>query len=294
MHYSNFTDISQLTFFYSWKVLLGVTVLYFCVFALATIKWKTFLPEYSFITLLRFTIIGQFYSIVLPGQLLGEVAKAYRFSEGKLEKARISSSVVVDKITGLTGLLIVAVVGVIFTRTAVLGDWQIGISIGLVGTLVLIFSLRFKVICSFATRYSPFSKILSPIITSYHEYAKDTSLIARAVLLGILLQLFTIWITFTFANALNITIAPFDWFWIFGLISILVLMPLTIGGLGLREGAFISLLGFFAVEPLLALQLSLSIFACQVVVGIFGAILEGYDWVTSLLRVKIQNEKGDT
>jgi uncharacterized membrane protein YbhN (UPF0104 family) len=82
-HYAHFNDVSNLVFSYSPQVLVEVILLQFLALTVAAFKWQVFLQEHSFKKLFHFTLVGQFYSLILPGQLLGEMAKAYRFSSGK-------------------------------------------------------------------------------------------------------------------------------------------------------------------------------------------------------------------
>ena len=274
--YVNFRDVSNLIFAYSPQVLIEVIILQFLALAVAALKWQVFLKEHSFKKLFRFTLVGQFYSLILPGQLLGEMAKAYRFSTGEEGRERLVASVAMDKITGIAGLLLVAVVGMVCTKTELLGNWKIAIIVALIIVLVGIFSFRFESVRSRVVRYLPFRRTLTPFMDAYHEYAKDTMLIVRTVFLGVVFQLLVVWVTMILAHSLGINISPFDWFWIFSLISVAVFIPITIGGLGVREGIFVGLLGFFSVPPAEAVVLSLSIFALQVVAGAIGGMFEAW------------------
>jgi len=289
--YVNFKDVSNLVFAYSPQVLVEVIILQFLALAVAALKWQVFLQEHSFKNLFRFTLVGQFYSLILPGQLLGEMAKAYRFSKGEKGKERLVASVAMDKITGVAGLLFVAALGMVCTKTELLGNWKMVIIATLIVVLVGIFSFRFESVRSLAVKYLPFPRTLAPFMDAYHEYAKDTALIARTVFLGVLFQLLAVWITMTLAHSLGIIISPFDWFWIFSLVSVAVFIPITIGGLGVREGIFVGLLGFFAVPSAEAVVLSLSIFAFQILAGAVGGIFEALHLLGSHNNIKQTNTK---
>lgn len=287
--YVNFKDASNLIFAYSPRVLVEVVILQFLALAVAALKWQVFLKEHSFKKLFRFTLVGQFYSLILPGQLLGEMAKAYRFSKGKEGKERLVVSVAMDKITGIAGLLIVAVIGMVCTKTELLGNWKIVIILALASVIAVIFSFRFESVRSLTVKYLPLQRTLAPFMNAYHEYAKNTELIVRTVLLGALFQLLAVLVTIILAQSLGISISPFDWFWIFGLVSVVVLVPITVGGLGVREGIFVGLLGFFAVAPTEAVALSLSVFALQILAGTIGGIFEAWHWFGSRDKIKTNN-----
>lgn len=269
-----FEDVLRSIIQYSPRVLAEVATLQVFALILATFKWRKFLPEYSFGKLFRFIFIGQFYSLILPGQLLGEAAKAYSFARGKEGKSRIAASVVVDKITGLVGLLLVSIFGILFTRTELPGNWRWAVAVAFIIALVSIFLFRFEFVKTFIERHASTLHPVSKFFWAYHKYAEDTKLVVRAVVLGVLFQLSIVWLTFILAESMNIHISPLDWFWIFGVVSVAVLIPITIGGLGVRESIFVSLLGFFAVAPVQALTLSFSIFAIQAITALVGGMLE--------------------
>jgi uncharacterized membrane protein YbhN (UPF0104 family) len=76
------------------------------------------------------------------------------------------------------------------------------------------------------------------------------------------------------ATKIGIELKMADWLWIFAVVSLAVLLPLSIGGIGIREGAFVGVLGYLQVPGELALALSLTIFALQLLVASSGAILD--------------------
>jgi glycosyltransferase 2 family protein len=76
------------------------------------------------------------------------------------------------------------------------------------------------------------------------------------------------------ASKIGIELRVADWLWVFAVVSLAVLLPLSLGGIGIREGAFVGVLGFLGVAAELALALSLTIFAFQILVASAGAILD--------------------
>jgi hypothetical protein len=200
------------------------------------------------------------------------------------------ASVAMDKITGIAGLLLVAVVGMLCTITELLGNWKMVIILALFVVLAGIFSFRFESVRSITVKYLPFQRTLAPFMNAYHEYAKDTMLIIRTVFLGVLFQLLAVWVTMILAHSLGINISVFDWFWMFSLVSVAVFVPITIGGLGVREGIFVGLLGFFAVPPAEAVVLSLSVFALQILAGTVGGIFEAWHLFGSRDKIEIRTK----
>jgi hypothetical protein len=76
------------------------------------------------------------------------------------------------------------------------------------------------------------------------------------------------------ARNLGIDLPLADWAWIFGLVSLAVLVPLSIGGIGLREGALVGSLALLGVAGGKALALSFGVFAIALAGAMTGALCE--------------------
>jgi len=83
---------------------------------LEVIKWRVLLPEYSFGLLMKAFLYSQFFILALPGALFGEAAKIAVFGKDTDAYGRSFSTVAIDKMTGLTGLMIFGVIGLSLTR----------------------------------------------------------------------------------------------------------------------------------------------------------------------------------
>lgn len=65
---------------------------------LNALRWRLLLQGFSFPTLIRYTFAGLYYGMVLPGQLAGELAKAYSLGRGRKDAETIAASVLVDRV----------------------------------------------------------------------------------------------------------------------------------------------------------------------------------------------------
>ena len=95
-----------------------------------------------------------------------------------------------------------------------------------------------------------------------------------SVLLGIVYQLLCITVILIVAPAFGIDVPLVEWLWIFALVATAALLPLSIAGLGIREGAFVAVLGLLQVPSASALALSLTIFATQLATALLGGLIE--------------------
>ena len=75
---------------------------------------------------------------------------------------------------------------------------------------------------------------------------------------------------------MNINIAMIDWCWILGLLSIALFLPITIGGIGVREGTLVGIMGSMGIAQEKALALSFVIFGTQIIVSLIGGVIAGF------------------
>ena len=267
-----------------WMYLTSVFLIFLAVW-LNSVKWFVILPKYKIIKLFESNMIGQFYGLILPGQLLGDGAKAYIFGKGKDDTEKIWVSVFFDKITGIIGLLILGIFGLVFTREAlpIWFVWGLLASTGF-GFLIL-FLIRLKFFYNFIMRvllklkqklvkFNKLFELFSKLVDAWYIYTRKTKIVFLSILLGVVYQIMGIVINMILANEFDINVSFVDWCWLLAVVSILLLLPLTIGGIGIREGSLIGLLGWLGVTSEKALALSFSIFSLQIILAIVGGLLD--------------------
>ena len=235
--------------------------------------------------LFSFTLIAQYYSLILPGQLAGEAVKAYKLGKGNKDAEKIAAAVIIYRTTGFVGLIIVALIGLMWRKT--------GLTKETAPWFFLCFAICVLCLCSFyfqsfqnairrilllaGNRFHRTEKIINQclrLIDAWVQYLSTPVILVKSMLVGIVFQLIAVFITMTLAGVLGININFADWCWIFGVISLVVFLPITIGGIGLREGGFVILLGQLGVPGEKALALSLSIFGLHIIGAIAGGVIE--------------------
>ncbi len=109
---------------------------------------------------------------------------------------------------------------------------------------------------------------------SWLIYSRQTRLVLYSILVGVVFQLVVAFLTNLLARHLGIVVSLVDWCWIMSLNSIAILLPLTIGGIGVREGSFIIMLGWLHVGDEKALALSLMCFFIQILFAAGGFLFD--------------------
>lgn len=268
---------------YRWPHLLLALVLFALSCPTAALRWKLFAPDIPLRTLLELTLIGQFYSIVLPGQIAGEVVKAYRLGRGNADAERLAASVFVDRVIGVIALLLVACAGIALSPHRL----PVALSVAIAATMLLLsfglFALRISALHAFAlgsarwlagTRLHRFAPVLERAIDAWRQFSGTPSRLLLSLLLGMVFQSIAIGIYAVLGTNIGVELTPFDWAWVVAVASVAVLLPLSIGGLGLREGALVGCLAFLDVPGESAVALSLGVFAIMLFGALLGGLLE--------------------
>lgn len=266
---------------------LSALVLFASTFPLLALKWKTLLPEESFLALLKMILIGHFYSLAFPGQVAGEISKALILEDRNNSRERILASVVVDKITGFLSLLAVGLCGILFSAETLPPYLSLSLGGGIALFLALLFSFRIDAVFAFSSRMIAriggrgasvrrLSRSALALIADWHEYSKKTGALSMNLGLGVAYTLINVFIYVILSGALGIPVGFSDWCWVSAALSLILFLPLTLGGLGVREGTLIGILGSFGVISSVSVALSLSIFLLQVLFAVLGGALELY------------------
>ena len=228
--------------------------------------------------LTKIFMVSLFYGSVTPGGIGWHIRIFYLKGKSKASLAKCIANSLIDSATGFGAGLMLALFG-----SLLLIDYFPG----LFPTLLAVFALHISVFIIFMKKERGnkiFKILIRPLIPGrYREYT-DKSVISlyedlprfRDMIFPILLEL-VVWTiagtqTYIIALAFSIDI-PYITFMLISVVAVVVsnVLPISIGGLGVREGAFVVLLAAFGVQPQTAFVISLSGFLVKVLLpGLVG------------------------
>lgn len=256
-----------------------------------TIKWlrlaKPLDLKSNFTELLALNYISFFYSSFVPGQSSGELIKGLKLAkkEGAIQKVWIP--IFIDKITNL---LIVFLIGFIAVICNEIYRNNIGLvivvslsTILLLFTTIVLFSENteafIKIMREFLINVLKIFKIKTGLIKDFSlnyfkEYKKHNFLMLETLIWSLLTKLPHVFAFYLLAKSLNIDLSILQCAWLFSIVSVVTLIPISFSGLGIREGAIIALLAQIGIDASSALSLSILIFIMGILIAIIGGILE--------------------
>jgi uncharacterized protein (TIRG00374 family) len=270
--------------------LLLALALYFLAILIGAIKWQVLVRaqgiQAALGSLLSFALVGLFFGNVMPSNVGGDVIRAYdlaRSTRGRAEAAAIS--VLVDRLLGLAAFLCMAVVmavvaSVFLARGSEIEELEIATALAalvLVGGFALLFSRRVSRRAAFLFERGPLAR-LNPIAQKvYHAlqvYRFRYAALAANMLLSLTIVVITAFVWYTVGLAVGIEDVPFLVFLLFNpLIAFVLLIPISLNGLGAKEVAVVFFFGLIGVSQEQALSMSLLFHVIIVATSLPGGLL---------------------
>jgi len=226
-------------------------------------------------------LVGTFFNNFLPTRFGGDIVRIWDGSRYSRSVLKSSAIVLVERFTGIIVLLLFAFVASLSRLEMAKKIPIIWVSL-LVGLLGLLFVISFFM--PFAKRILgkiPDKGYLKKIKAKIFEF-RDVVLVykdkkrefLKALFWAFLLQVNVILHYFLVGKALHLNISFLDYFIFIPIILIILIIPVTISGLGLREGIYIEIFKFYLIPAALAFSFPLiADVAFGLIIGIIGGII---------------------
>jgi hypothetical protein len=263
--------------------LLGLApVLLLIAFGFAAVRWRRLLlgvrTRASVLACYRFYLVGAFYNLVLPGAIGGDAVRAALMARATTAPlTRVAVVVLLERATGVLTLFVIGALAVAYLPPAVaerLGPGTVK-AIGLLGAGVAVSVLAVRPIATWVlAKLVP--RLGRATLFGFAAASLEMALAlpARAWVwvftLGALFQGLDVVSTYLVARAIGIDLPPAVFFVIVPVVYVVTMLPISLGGLGVREGALVVLLGMLGTPASDAISLSLLIYAVRTVVGVVG------------------------
>ena len=262
-------------------LLFGVALLLFLAGSLVrTYRWGTLVwslgIQVSWLRLVALFFVGAFFSLFLPTGLGGDAVKMYELSRNDGKTAEAISSVIVDRFVGLFVLFALAVLALIGGYRLVGSEVLVAIAGVFVACLVAITLLLQRTWIETWGRRLGLDRLLGRIRILRELYASirlyRTVDLLRATAASVVWNLMLILGNYLLGLAVGIDLSLYYYFLFIPIISVLLMLP-SVGGLGIREGAYVLLFGQVGVANSQALALAFAFDLVLLVNGLIGALI---------------------
>ena len=224
--------------------------------------------------------VGFLFNNLLPSGLGGDAIRMMELSRHSDRAGDAVTSVLVDRMVGLFGSLSLALVALVFRWNAVPLQIAITAVVVVFGIAVVAFLLIDATVYNALRKIALFRtltdlKFIAGLFQSFQDYSFRT--LARAYGFSLLLSAALIGMNFSIGTALGANIALEHYLVFVPLASIVLILPISFAGLGVRESAYVYLFGQVGVVQEIALSLSLLVyFIGNAIPGLLGGIV--YLW----------------
>jgi uncharacterized protein (TIRG00374 family) len=267
--------------------LLVALAMYFGAITLGSLKWQILLKaqniEVPLGNLLSFTFVGLFFGNFLPTNVGGDFVRGYDLARHTLLPAETAVSVIVDRMLGLIAFVFVAaVMALLVVYSAGQAElWQVAlvaavVLLGLCGIFALMLSNRLRqqsrrlfdisLLSSLAPLYDRLSGALSAYRRSYAALVLAFSISVVILTIGSV-------VNYLISLALGGGISFLHIFLFTPLITFVLLIPISLGGIGLNQSAYVFFFNLVGVPEDKSLAMSLIMQAIIIVSSLPGGIL---------------------
>lgn len=234
--------------------------------------------ELSFLKSAEMSLISNFLGIALPSSAGRDVVRGALLVRYGLSLSEVTRSILIDRYIGTTSLAVVALPGVFLLAIPTP-------SLSLFGYITLSAVLFLFAVPFFAFAYQSLFRLgisstflnRLPRITYFLNQVANGLLHPHLFFLPLLISLFVhvtvILAAYAVGEALGSSIGFMPYALAVPLVSILMTLPISISGIGIREVGFVLLLAPYGMMEERALAISLTFFGIGILVNLIGGVL---------------------
>jgi len=261
----------------------------FVVTWLMAYRWRAILEANRIVVPTRrlfvYYLIGIFFTSFVPGGgVSGDVARLIYVDREAHDKPRILSTLVYERLIGVFTLLLIGFAATVMTRAYGQTDPKIYASEAILAisfiAITTLMSERFSSrLASLLRSYGPRFKIIriaeaaARTLESISGLRHNTSLLLRTSLISVLIRVVWSLGCYVVAWAMGLPIGILTLFAFISLVDLVRLMPISIGGIGVREWAVIALFATVGISREQALTFSILAFAPVYLNAVTGGLL---------------------
>ncbi len=227
-----------------------------------------------------------FYALFLPGVIAGGGIRWYLLSQDSKRYSEVLAAIVFNRLFTTMTMLMIGIVFFFLDRSSVSNGYVGTAMIASLIFLCLVYLVLFRSHLALwiqgrlentaaIPRYiaTPVAKLLDATIRFKDVSNRDLAVFTM-VSLGH--HLFGVMSTYLLCRSLSLPVGIVTICWIRAFIFFVLLMPVSIAGLGVREGSLVLVLQAYGVSPTGAMGFSFLLLARDVIGGLVGGVIEIY------------------
>lgn len=271
---------------------------YLIIYILGFLRWRMLLAatgiNVPFKKLISSFSGGIFFNVFLPSTIGGDLVRTVDLAGHTKKVKGVVATVFLDRLSGYVGLVLVVLPALFLGRGLVLDKVVFTSVLGIISLLVILLLVLFnRFVYSKITGFlaapgaGKIRELIKDIHQEIHIFRSHKGLIIFNLGVSFLIQLLAPVCAYFIGISLGVKISLIYYFIFMPIIGAITLLPIAIGGLGLREGLFVVYFAKAGVIKQLALAMSLLSFSFVV----FYAAIGGIIYVLTVRRRRIQPDQ---
>jgi glycosyltransferase 2 family protein len=264
-------------------VLLGITLIIILIALLiSAYKWQRLLTvqnvKVSLPRLFNSYLIGQFFNNFLPTNIGGDVMRIHDVAIYTGKTPETVASVVSERLLAALALVLTAAIGLVFSySTSSRFGWLVIVVFVVVLTIVLLFAIekwrtalgrKIRLPEKFGLR-----RWLSGVGKSTGMCLQNKTNVAWVLILSVAFNCTVVIVTYFIFLALGLSVSFVYCLLFVPIISAIQMLPISISGFGIREGAYVYFFGSVGLSSAQAIASSLLFWILVAIVSLAGGVI---------------------
>lgn len=251
-------------------LMVAALLAHLCCIGLLTARWQVFLKLLGIRLapprLFGYYLIGFFFNNFLPTNIGGDIARVYHAGKHDNRMAESFAAIFMDRFVGFVSVFMLALVAIL-----IFGDW---LTNRMVWALMAAFAFAIAVVlwvlfdAGIRARiktwigqigFLQLNQRLSELYRIVYLFRNQGRALTLAVLISVIYQMSLVVVNLLAARAVGLEASFAALFFIIQITTLICLIPITINGLGIREGFYVTVLATLGIgrEKVLAFQVIL-------------------------------------
>lgn len=249
-------------------------------------RWQALLSardiRIGFNKLLSYSFIGLFFNFFLPGSSGGDFVRIYKVIDHTEDKMYAGISVLAERIIGTYTMISFVFIACLFSFNLLPNKLLLtifSVIIAFFCFLLLFIFLKtwiISLINKMPGKGKTFNKIKENVIIFYeamHFFITHRQVLIKIMIISFFMQFLAIMGCYFVAKSIGLSLSVFYFFIFVPVTFFITAIPISLSGIGVREGVFVYLFSKAGVPSDTAVMVSLLFFSLGIFIGLIGGVV---------------------
>jgi uncharacterized membrane protein YbhN (UPF0104 family) len=257
---------------------LGAFVVFVALLINNTIRWQIVLTaihaHLPFPMAVKFIYIAIFFNQTLPSTIGGDAFRMFLARKAGVDLTAAVNGVVLERVATLSGLILLVLISQTFLMARI-GDSHAKYVFPVLAGLAVLGIIFLMTLDRLPERFQSWSLVrgLGHLGTDSKKLFLSPSFACQAIFLGVVGNILVATMAYMTALALAINVSLLDFFVLFPPVLLIMTLPISIAGWGVREGAMVAAFSFVGVVEGDAFVMSILFGLIGIVFALPGGLL---------------------